>query len=100
MAERVSTTFHADFIIAERFGISAIEDTFKRAFDEWKGNYLYLTELAMVVNALCWEHYGRGESQLMELYADYYYKVRDYAYDNLTDDELQHYYEVTDQLDK
>ena len=100
MAERVSTTFHADFIIAERFGISAIEDTFKRVFDEWKDNYLYLTELAMVVNALCWEHYGKGEGQLMELYSDYYYKVRDYAYDNLTGDELQHYYEVTDQLDK
>ena len=61
-----------------------------------KSNYLYLTELAMVTNQLCWEHYGKGESKLMELYADYYYKVRDYAYDNLTGDELQHYYEVTD----
>ena len=96
MAERVSTTFYSDFVIAEKFGITAIADTFKRVFDEWKDNYLYLTELAMVVNALCWEHYGKGESNLMELYADYYYKVRDYAYDNLTGDELQHYYEVTD----
>lgn len=96
MAERVSTTFYSDFVISEKFGITAIEDTFKKVFDEWKDNYLYLTELAMVVNALCWEHYGRGEGQLMELYADYYYKVRDYAYDNLTGDELQHYYEVTD----
>ena len=32
----VKTTFWEDFSIAERFGISAIQDTFNRAFKEWK----------------------------------------------------------------
>lgn len=32
----VKTTFWEDFSIAERFGLSAIQDTFKRAFKEWK----------------------------------------------------------------
>ena len=32
----VQTTFWEDFSIAERFGLSAIQDTFNRAFKEWK----------------------------------------------------------------
>ena len=32
----VNTTFWEDFSIAERFGLSAIQDTFNRAFKEWK----------------------------------------------------------------
>ena len=32
----VKTTFWEDFSIAERFGLSAIQDTFNRAFKEWK----------------------------------------------------------------
>ena len=32
----VKTTFWDDFSIAERFGLSAIQDTFNRAFKEWK----------------------------------------------------------------
>ena len=30
------TTFWDDFSIADSFGISAIKDTYKRAFEEWK----------------------------------------------------------------
>ena len=44
------TTFWQDFSIADAFGVAAVEDTFKRAFNEWKGNYKYLTELVMVLN--------------------------------------------------
>ena len=32
----VKTTFWEDFSIAERFGLSAIQDTFNSAFKEWK----------------------------------------------------------------
>lgn len=35
----LQTTFWEDFSIADRFGLSAIQDTFKRAFEEWKNNY-------------------------------------------------------------
>lgn len=41
----VRTTFWEDFSIADLFGLPSILDTFKRAFKEWKGNYVYLTEL-------------------------------------------------------
>lgn len=32
----VKTTFWEDFSLAERFGLSAIQYTFNRAFKEWK----------------------------------------------------------------
>lgn len=38
----LQTTFWSDFSIADRFGLSAIRDTFDRAFEEWKENYKYL----------------------------------------------------------
>ncbi len=34
----VQTTFWEDFSAADIFGLSAIQDTFNRAFEEWKGN--------------------------------------------------------------
>lgn len=37
----MQTTFWQDFSIADKFGISAIEDTYERAFKEWKDNYIY-----------------------------------------------------------
>lgn len=51
------TTFFEDFSIADAFGISAVKDTYNRAFKEWKHDYKYLTELVMVLNWKCWEHY-------------------------------------------
>lgn len=43
-----------DFTIADMCGRRAIHDTFKRAFEEWKDNYEYLTELVMVLNWKVW----------------------------------------------
>ena len=56
----LQTTFWEDFSIADRFGLSAIQDTFKRAFEEWKNNYKYLTELILVLNHKIWQYYETG----------------------------------------
>ena len=48
------TTFWDDFSIADRFGVSAVRDTFNRAFAEWKEDYQYLTELILVLNHKIW----------------------------------------------
>ena len=53
----LQTTFWSDFSIADRFGLSAIRDTFDRAFEEWKENYKYLTELVLVLNHKIWQYY-------------------------------------------
>ena len=52
------TTFYTDFSLAEMFdGVEGIKDTYKRAFEGWKHDYKYLTELYMVLNWKIWEHY-------------------------------------------
>ena len=90
------TTFWDDFSIADKFGVKAVKDTFKRAFAEWKDDYVYLTELTMVVNWKCWQHYEKDNTELSKLYSDYYYKCDAYAYKHLKGDELSYYYRMTD----
>ena len=89
------TTFYEDFSIADRFGISAIKDTFKRAFENWKDNYKYLTELVMALNWKIWEHYESNE-KVAKVYSDLWEKADGYAMDNLKGEELRYFLSTTD----
>lgn len=89
------TTFYTDFSIADNFGKSAIEDTFRRAFGEWKKNVVYLTELVMALNWKIWEHYGHND-EYARLYQELYEKADRYACENLKGDDLRYFYQTTD----
>lgn len=90
------TTFWSDFSIADAFGVKAIKDTYKRAFDEWKTNVEYLTELVIVLNLKCWDHYYKGHQQISELYSDLYYKAHGYAQSHLKGKDFEYYFNMTD----
>ena len=90
------TTFFQDFSIADAFGLDAIKDTYERAFEEWKSDYKYLTELVMVLNWKSFIHYERGNETLCELYCDLFEKAREYAWDNLKGEELSYFLTTTD----
>lgn len=105
------TSFWDDFVIAERMGcgvqdghlvptdvetgVKAIEDTFDRAFREWKSNYKYLTELVMVLNWKIWRFNGIIE-EYTELYNKLWGIADEYAVSNLEGEERSYFYEVTD----
>lgn len=89
------TTFYQDFSIADHFGINAIKDTFKRAFNEWKDDYKFLTELVMVLNWKIFEHYENNE-QVARVYDSLWKQADEYAIENLKDEEAKYYYEITD----
>ena len=91
----LQTTFWNDFSIADRFGLSAIQDTFNRAFKEWKENYKYLTELVLVLNHKIWQYY-ETRPEIATLYNPFWAKASQYAMEYLEDDELSYYYDVTD----
>lgn len=91
----LTTTFWSDFSIADRFGISAIKDTYKRAFDEWKDNYVYLTELVIVLNHKIWQWYTKDE-QIARVYNDLWEKSDAYACDNLKGEEADFFFRITD----
>lgn len=56
---KFKTTFWNDFSIADAFGTDAVQDTFDRAFPEWRGDVVYLTELVLVLNWKIYEFYEK-----------------------------------------
>ena len=89
------TTFWTDFSIADCWGVSAIKDTFNRAFREWKGDYIYLTELVMVLNHKIWQWYEKDDKKA-EIYNTLWQKADAYARKNLKGDKLKYFYQTTD----
>ena len=89
------TTFWDDFSIADRFGADAIQDTFDRAFSEWKDDCEYLTELVMVLNWKIWQWYEKNGA-IGRLYNDLWEKADEYALDNLEGDDLSYFLSTTD----
>ena len=89
------TTFFQDFCIAEAFGESAIRDTYDRAFEEWKSDYKFITELVMVLNWRCWRWY-RVKDDFSKLYAELDHELDEWAMDNLKGEELEYYIHTTD----
>lgn len=89
------TTFWEDFGIADVFGIDAIKDTYKRAFAEWKDNYIYLTELVLVLNWKIWQHY-ENDKEVAEVYNDLWEQADMYAMENLHGDEMDYFLDTTD----
>ena len=100
------TTFYSDFSIADRFGLNAIKETFENAFNSWKSDVEYITELAMVMNWKCWEHWHRTKKELEpfcqnhneigQWYKDKYYWMLDWADENLKEEDLQYFYSTID----
>ena len=99
------TTFWEDFSIADRFGNNAIQETFGRAFREWKSHYEYLTELVMVLNHKIWQWYDTAQKDSKQreaamsrakLYNDLWEQAEQYAVTHLQGDELSYFYNTTD----
>lgn len=89
------TTFYTDFSIADKFGRDAIQDTYNRAFNEWKSNVKYLTELVMVLNWKIWRWYQKNDDYA-ELYNKLWQQSDQYCMDNLKGKDLEYYIQTTD----
>ena len=96
------TSFYRDFSIADKYGIDAIKDTYKRAFDEWHTDTEYITELTMVLNWKIWEHYKEDEdkdspsNERANIYNDLWLECDNWCRDNLKGDDLKYFYNTTD----
>ena len=90
------TTFYTDFSIADAFGEKGVRDTYKRAFESWKDNYEYLTELVMALNWKISEHYHSGHMALAELYDKLWREADEWCCSNLKGEALSYYYSTTD----
>ena len=90
------TTFWNDFSIADPFGVKSIKDTYNRAFNEWKGNAEYLTELVMVLNLKLWYYYECGNLELAKVYDNLWKQADAYACDNLKGEDLKYFIRTID----
>lgn len=90
------TTFWQDFSIAEMFGAEAIEDTYKRAFREWKTNTEYITELVMVLNWKMWRHAEAGNDSIGRLYQRLWGSADTWCLNHLKGADLSYYLRTTD----
>lgn len=92
-----TTTFWSDFTIADAFGLAAVQDTFDRAFAEWKDDYRYLTDLVITLNHKIWQHWEMDNESLMaKLYNKLWSEADVYALNNLSGLELDYFLEKTD----
>ena len=96
MNELVDNTFWMDFTIADAFGVNAIKDTFKRAFEEWKDDYKMLTALVIILNHKIWQHYEAKNNKLTTLYNELWENADQYAFNTLKDEALEYFIEMTD----
>lgn len=92
---KCKTTFWSDFSIADLFGIENVKETFKIAFEEWKTNYEFLTELVIVLNHKISFHYKRN-NELSKTYDELWRQADNYALENLKGKELEYFLETTD----
>lgn len=90
------TTFWMDFSIADKFGINAIKDTYNRAFNEWKNDVVYLTELVLVMNWKLWDHYNNNNHAIARVYDELWRKSHNYACNHLKGEDLSYYLETVD----
>ena len=89
------TIFWSDFSMAEQFGIEAVKGTYKRAFEEWNGDYKFLTEVVRVLNHKIWQWYEKND-ELARVYNALWEEADNYGCENLKGEELDYFYETLD----
>lgn len=92
---KMTTTFIDDFKIANTFGASAVQDTFDRAYEEWRHNIVYATELAIAMSIFSCYFYEK-DLELSMLYSDLYHKIDNWCMNHFKKQELMFYIKVTD----
>lgn len=92
----LQTTFWEDFSIADRFGLEAVQDTYNRAFKEWKKDINFMTELSIVLNLKLWQHYEAQNEEFSILYDKLWRKCDNYILDHFNKNEIRQYLTIID----
>ncbi len=91
-----TTTFPMDFMIAEKFGVDAIQDTYNNAMKSWKHSIGYMTELVIALNHRLWATYESGQMDVAKLYDTIWRDADNYVRENFKGDELNFFYREID----
>ena len=94
--KRPGSTFYADFSVADVYGEKAIEDTYKRAFANWKNDVKMCAELCAALNHKIWYWHDCGVSEYVELYDRLWKKVDAYGCETFKGDDITYWFYVLD----
>lgn len=89
------TTFWQDFWIAAHYGPEAVLDTYRRAFDGWKADHEYLTEMALVLNHIGWELWN-SKRALATTFFELGEMLDGWCRANFTKEQKEYYFRITD----
>lgn len=93
---KFKTTFWQDFTRAEKKSIDEVKKKHKELFKgEYKYNYIFLTELALVLSLKHKEHLT-SNVRLSKLYNKLFEQTNEYAVQNLKFGELDYYFDNVD----
>ena len=90
------TTFWDDFSIADRFGGDSVKDTFYRAFNEWKTDVVFMTELTLVLNWKMWQMADMNKEERANIYYGLWIEACDWCEEHFRKGALNYYNKMTD----
>ena len=93
--ERDKFDFYDRFTKAEDGGIESVKECYNTILAEAKQDYQKITELYIVVNHKVWEH-NEQNTKLAHLYYDFQKAVYQWVDENLSADEAEYFYSLTD----
>lgn len=94
---KMQYTWWMDFTIADRFGLKAVEDTYRNAFKFWHDNRIAMQELTLVLNWKGWKFYEKDNSSPMaKLYFELYEECYDKCLNHFKGEELSAYWSFLD----
>ena len=94
--QRPDSTFYADFSVADYYGEKAIQDTFNRAFNDWKSNCKMFTELTAMLNHKIWFWWEHNINEYGELYNKLWQKADEYGCSTFKGEEAKYFFSVLD----
>lgn len=89
------STFIDDFLIADKFGIPAVKDTFNRAWESWHEDPVYCAELVVTLNHAIWRYYQTNEA-LAKVYNTLWEKAHNKALKQFKGEDFNTYYDIVD----
>lgn len=75
--------------------VEEVAKTFGKAFEEHKGNYIWMTELTLVLNHKIWQHH-KTNRPLARVYNTLWQKHDQWCWDTFTEEQKDYYYHTTD----
>ena len=90
------TTFWDDFTLAEKLGLPAIERIYRNAFNSWKTDVVFITELVLVLN---WKMLYMDERHMTEksvMYNKFWVELSNWWERHLEAGAYEYFINVTD----